>query len=273
MDLRKICIVLVRYHVTDKTALKVSVTANTDSGNSTEYTGTTLAIPKEVIHDGETYTVTDIEAPFRWGNTLQSVTVADGNIYLSSVDGVIFNGDKSVLRWYPKGKPGTVYTVPLSVKTLATDSFGGVSALQTITLPDGLKRIEPEAISYCRNVQNLTLPDSLEYLGFYALGGIAITSLTVPQRITEISGIQSCPQLQTVDLPPQLTKLGWACFADCGALTTVTCRATTPPTIAASDHVFEGTPIASATLKVPAGTEGAYRTAEGWSGFGTFVGF
>ncbi|MBM7024051.1 leucine-rich repeat protein [Treponema sp. Marseille-Q4523] len=261
----------VRYHVTDKTALKVSVTAHTSSGNFTAYTGTTLAIPKEVIHDGETYTVTDIEAPFKWGDTLQSVTVADDNTYLSSVDGVIFNGDKSILRWYPKGKPGASYTVPLSVKTLATDSFGGVSALQTISPPDGLKRIEQEAINNCRNVQNLTLPDSLEYLGFYALGGIAITSLTVPQRITEISGIQDCSQLQTVDLPPQLTKLGWACFASCGALTTVTCRAATPPTIEASDHVFEGTPISSATLKVPAGTEGDYRTAEGWKDFGTIT--
>ena len=263
----------VRYHVTDRTALKVSVTANTDSGNSTEYTGTTLAIPKEVIHDGETYTVTDIEAPFRWGDTLQSVTVAADNTYLSSVDGVIFNGDKSILRWYPAGKPGTVYTVPESVKTLATDSFRGVSALQTIRLPDGLKRIEEEAIFYCTNVQNLTLPDSLEYLGFNALKGIAITSLTVPQGVTEISGIQNCSQLQTVDLPSQLTKLGWACFASCGALTTVTCRATTPPTIAARDHVFNNTPISSATLKVPAGTEGDYRTAEGWKDFGTFVGF
>ena len=156
---------------------------------------------------------------------------------------------------------------------MATDSFRGVSALQTIRLPDGLKRIEEEAIFYCTNVQNLTLPDSLEYLGFNALKGIAITSLTVPQGITEISGIQNCSQLQTVDLPSQLTKLGWACFASCGALTTVTCRATTPPTIAARDHVFNNTPISSATLKVPAGTEGDYRTAEGWKDFGTFVGF
>ncbi|WP_230974386.1 leucine-rich repeat protein [Treponema vincentii] len=263
----------VRYHVTDKTALKVSVTANTDSGNYTAYTGTTLAIPKEVIHDGETYTVTDIEAPFRWGDTLQSVTVAADNTYLSSVDGVIFNGDKSILRWYPKGKPGTDYEVPLSVKTLAKDSFGGVSALQTIRLPDGLKRIEQEAISYCTNVQNLTLPDSLEYLGFRALEGIAITSLTVPQRITEISGIKDCSQLQTVDLPSQLTKLGWACFYNCGALTTVTCRATTPPAITASGHVFEDTPISSATLKVPAGSKALYQAAEGWKDFGTIVGF
>ncbi|QTQ16091.1 leucine-rich repeat protein [Treponema parvum] len=261
----------VRYHVTDKTALKVSVTAYTDSSNYAPYTGTSLAIPKEVIHDGETYTVTDIEDPYKWGDTLQSVTVAADNTYLSSVDGVIFNGDKSILRWYPKGKPGTDYEVPESVKTLATYAFRNVSALQTIRLPDGLKRIEEKAIFGCSNVQNLTLPDSLEYLGFYALGDMAITSLTVPQGITEISGIQNCSQLQTVDLPSQLTKFGWVCFYNCGALTTVTCRAATPPTIAAGQHVFEGTPIASATLKVPADTEGLYRTAEGWKDFGTFT--
>ncbi|MGI5088800.1 leucine-rich repeat domain-containing protein [Treponema vincentii] len=156
---------------------------------------------------------------------------------------------------------------------MAKDSFGGVSALQTIRLPDGLKRIEQEAISYCTNVQNLTLPDSLEYLGFRALEGIAITSLTVPQRITEISGIKDCSQLQTVDLPSQLTKLGWACFYNCGALTTVTCRATTPPAITASGHVFEDTPISSATLKVPAGSKALYQAAEGWKDFGTIVGF
>ena len=155
---------------------------------------------------------------------------------------------------------------------MATYAFRNVSALQTITLPDSLKRIEREAISYCTNVQNLTLPDSLEYLGFNALEGIAITSLTVPQRITEISGIQSCPQLQTVDLPPQLTKLGWACFAHCGALTTVTCRAATPPAITAA-NVFKNTPIASATLKVPAGSKALYQAAEGWKDFGTIVGF
>ena len=217
------------------------------------------------------YTVTDIEDPFKWGTTLQSVTVAADNAYLSSVGGVIFNGDKSVLRWYPRGKTGASYTVPLSVKTLATYAFRNVYALQTIRLPDGLKRIEQEAISYCTNVQNLTLPDSLEYLGFYALGGIAITSLTVPQGITEISGIQRCPQLQTVDLPSHLTKLGWACFAYCGALTTVTCRAANPPAIEAGEHVFEGTSIASATLKVPAGSKALYQAAEGWKDFGTIT--
>ena len=52
----------VRYHVTDKDALKVSVTTY-DGSNRTAYTGTSLTIPKEVTYDGVTYTVTDIDNP------------------------------------------------------------------------------------------------------------------------------------------------------------------------------------------------------------------
>ena len=88
----------VRYHITDKDEREVSVTAYTDSSNYAPYTGTSLTIPKEVTHGGITYTVRGIERPDLWGTTLQSVTVASDNTYLSSVDGVIFNGDKSILQ-------------------------------------------------------------------------------------------------------------------------------------------------------------------------------
>ena len=265
----------VRYHVTDKTALKVSVTAYTDSSNYAPYTGTSLAIPKEVIHDGETYTVTDIERPDLWGDTLQSVTVAADNTYLSSVDGVIFNGDKSILRWYPKGKPGTDYEVPESVKTLATYSFGGVSALQTIRLPDGLKRIERYVFCDCPNLTTLVLPSSLEFIGDFSMTDLKVSSMVVPKNITALEGyfLSSCPELTSVGLPSTLTEIKWYAFKGDYKLKTVTCKAATPPVITSGTHVFEGTPIASATLKVPAGTEALYQAAEGWKDFGTIVGF
>ena len=265
----------VRYHVTDKTALKVSVTAYTDSSNYAPYTGTSLAIPKEVIHDGETYTVTDIEYPRIWGNTLQSVTVAADNTYLSSVDGVIFNGDKSILRWYPKGKPGTDYEVPESVKTLAKYSFGGVSALQTIRLPDGLKRIGDCVFSNCPNIATLNLPSSLEFIGFYSLCSIKVSSMVVPENIRTLHGyfLARCPELTSVELPSTLTEIYQDSFSYDPKLKTVTCRAATPPVIKAGVYVFAGTPIASATLRVPAGSKALYQAAEGWKDFGTIVEF
>ena len=261
----------VRYHVMDKDERKVSVTAHTGSGNG-PYTGTLLTIPKEVTHGGVTYTVTGIEDTYLWGKTLQSVTVASDNAYLSSLNGVIFNKDKTVLLWYPCGKPGASYTVPASVTRLFYRSFDEVDALTSVTLPDGLKTIEDYVFYDCPNLVTLNLPSSLESIGFSSLRGIKVSSMVVPENITELGyySLAECPELTSVELPSTLTKMSGHVLTGDPKLKTVKCKAATPPAITAGTDVFGGsTPIASATLRVPAGSKVRYQAAEGWKDFGT----
>ena len=265
----------VRYHVTDKDEREVSVTAYTDSSNYAEYTGTSLTIPKEVTHGGVTYTVRGIERPYRWGTTLQSVTVASDNEFLSSLNGVIFNKDKTVLLWYPCGKPATSYTVPASVTKLGEASFSDIPALTSVTLPNGLKRIGDSVFYGCTNLTTLNLPSSLESIGFASLSGIKVSSMVVPENITALDGyfLARCPELTSVVLPSTLTEIYQDSFSYDPKLKTVTCKAATPPVITAGHYVFAGTPIASATLRVPAGSKALYQAAEGWKDFGTIVEF
>ncbi|WP_253717071.1 leucine-rich repeat protein [Treponema denticola] len=265
----------VRYHITDKDERKVSVTAYTDSSNYAEYTGTSLTIPKEVTHGGVTYTVTGIERPYRWGTTLQNVTVASDNAYLSSQNGVIFNKDKTVFLWYPKGKPDTSYTVPAGVIKLEEDSFRDIGALISVTLPNGLKRIGDRVFHTCTNLTTLNLPSSLESIGFSSLQRIKVRSMVVPENIKVLNGyfLARCPELTSVELPSTLTEIYQDSFSYDPKLKTVTCKAATPPVITAGTYVFAGTPIASATLRVPAGSKALYQAAEGWKDFGTIVEF
>ena len=262
-----------RYYITDKDEREVSVTAGTDSSNYVEYTGTSLTILKEVTHAGVTYTVTDIERPDLWGDTLQSVTVASDNAFLSSQNGVIFTKDKTVLLWYPKGKQGASYTVPASVTKLEWNSFREVAALTSVTLPNGLKTIEDYVFDNCPNLTTLNLPSSLESIGFSSLCSIKVSSMVVPENITALNGyfLARCPELTSVELPSTLTQIPPYAFADDPKLKTVTCKAATPPVITSGKHVFDYTPIASATLRVPAGSKVRYQAAEGWKGFGTIV--
>jgi len=261
----------VRYHVTDKDARHVSVTASTSHGPYVPYTGTSLTIPKEVTHGGVTYTVTDIERPDLWGDTLQSVTVASDNAYLLAENGVIFTKDKTVLLWYPKGKQGASYTVPASVTKLEWNSFRDIDALTSVTLPDGLKTIDSYVFYRCPNLAALNLPSSLESIGFASLSGIKVSSMVVPENITALNGyfLARCPELTSVELPSTLTQIPPYAFADDPKLKTVTCKAATPPVITSGKHVFDYTPIASATLRVPAGSKALYQAAEGWKDFGT----
>ena len=263
----------VRYHITDKDEREVSVTAGTSHGPDVPYTGTSLTIPKEVTHGGVTYTVTDVEWVSTWGTTLQSVTVASDNEFLSSQNGVIFNKNKTELLWYPCGKPDTSYAVPASVISLERSSFDEVAALSSVTLPNGLKRIGDYVFCGCPNLTTLNLPSSLEFIGHYSLCRIKVSSIVVPENIKVLNNsfLVSCPELTSVELPSTLTQIRWYSLSRNPKLKTVTCKAANPPAITAGQKVFKDTPIASATLRVPAGSKALYQTAEGWKDFGTIV--
>jgi len=259
----------IRYHITDKTARAVSVTAYTGPQTPVEYTVPSLTIPKEVTHGGITYTVTSVEFVYQWGTTLQSVTVASDNEFLSSQDGVIFNKDKTVLLGYLPGRPNAFYAVPASVTKLGKASFGNISALTSVTLPDGLKTIDWLVFYECPNLAALNLPSSLESIGDYSLREIKVSSIIVPENITVLktSFLAYCRELTSVVLPSMLTQIGWYSFSDDPKLKMVTCKAVNPPVI--DGNAFENTPIASARLRVPAGSKALYQAAEGWKDFGT----
>ncbi|WP_253727230.1 leucine-rich repeat domain-containing protein [Treponema socranskii] len=263
----------VRYHITDKDEREVSVTAGTSHGPDVPYTGTSLTILKEVTHGGVTYTVTDVEWVSTWGTTLQSVTVASDNEFLSSQNGVIFNKNKTELLWYPCGKPDTSYAVPASVISLERSSFDEVAALSSVTLPNGLKRIGDYVFCGCPNLTTLNLPSSLEFIGHYSLCRIKVSSIVVPENIKVLNNsfLVSCPELTSVELPSTLTQIRWYSLSRNPKLKTVTCKAATPPVITAGQEVFKNTPIGFATLRVPAGSKALYQAAEGWKDFGTIV--
>ena len=66
-----------------------------------------------------------------------------------------------------------------------------------------------------------------------------------------------------------VTSIGDSAFSSCDRLTDVYCLAEELPET--SYYAFNNSPIASATLHVPASALEDYRTTEPWSGFGTIV--
>ena len=94
-----------------------------------------------------------------------------------------------------------------------------------------------------------------------------------PRRLTASNFLAGCPELTSVVLPSTLTRINWYSFSGDYKLKTVTCKAATPPTIKASDHVFKNVLLASATLRVPAGSKALYQAAEGWKDFDTIEEF
>ena len=59
---------------------------------------------------------------------LESINVSENNEYYSSIDGVLFNKDASVLLIYPSAKKGTEYIIPESAIAVGGDLFNPTPA-------------------------------------------------------------------------------------------------------------------------------------------------
>jgi len=95
-------------------------------------------------------TVTEIGSyPFQNCGALSAITVDDANPYFSSVNGVLFNHEKSVLLAYPGGNVQSTYVIPDGVTTIGFYSFTACGNLTTVLLPKSLMTLENYAFYDC----------------------------------------------------------------------------------------------------------------------------
>ena len=84
------------------------------------------------------------------GSSLTSVDVASNNPIYCSIDGVLFNKDKTTIIYYPDGKQGA-YTIPNSVTNIGDGAFAS-SSLTSVTIPNSVRSIGSNAFHYCNSL-------------------------------------------------------------------------------------------------------------------------
>lgn len=102
---------------------------------------------------------------FNGCTSLTSINVGSNNPHFSSVDGVLFNKDKTKLVHYPSDKPDKSYTIPDSVIEICENSFDDCDNLISLIIPDSVTSICGWAISYCDNLVDVKIPDNAALTG------------------------------------------------------------------------------------------------------------
>lgn len=155
---------------------------------------------------------------------LEAFSVAPGNTVCTAQDGVLFDSTLSTLLLYPLVRTAAQYTVPASVKTLATSCFQDQPYLEEITLPDGLEQIEDWVFHGCRQLRRLAVPDSVTTLG-YGLCDICpnLEEISIGNGVTFLPyrTFQDCAKLQQVALGTGLRTLDTRAFYNCSSLESV----------------------------------------------------
>ena len=157
-------------------------------------------------------------------DSLAEITVDEKNANYSSLDGVLFNKDKTNIVIYPNGKKGT-YSLPNKVTKISSYAFCNCSGLTSVTIPNSVTSIGDSAFSGCTGLTNITIPNSVTSIEGSAFSGCTgLTNIMIPNSVTSIEGsaFSGCAGLTNIMIPNSVTSIGGSAFSGCTGLTSIT---------------------------------------------------
>ena len=102
-------------------------------------------------------------------SNLESINVETNNQYFSSIDGVLYNKDVSVLVHFPPGRNNI--DIPNTVTEIQVDAFSSCHGLTSISLPNSINIISESAFFCCTGLTTIAIPNSVTNIGTYAFFG------------------------------------------------------------------------------------------------------
>lgn len=188
--------------------------------------------------------VTYIDSAFEGCTSLESISVSSDNQYYSSLNGTLFDKEKTILYRYPSTKSGsysvpdtvsTIYNgafrqcskltgidIPQRVTSIGESAFANCTALTYITIPDHIERIEDFTFTGCSSLETINIPDSVTSIGRYAFCQCGIKSIVLPQNVKTIEPFTfSYSKLQNITWPTGLLHIENNAFEGCELSTVI----------------------------------------------------
>ena len=207
---------------------------------------------------------------------------ADDIAYLNTLPATLYN----------------MYMLDLSAATLEgnaiTERMFYATLYKSIALPAGITSIASEAFRDSRRLQEITLPNALEYIGPYAFANSGLTSIVIPDGVTETgervlancsslksitigngmtyipdSWAEGCTGLEELTIGKNMESISWYNFRGGAQIKRVYCYAKIPPQW---QNSYYDALAPDAVLHVYENSVKRYKSANGWNEFPTIVG-
>ncbi|MBR4201299.1 MAG: leucine-rich repeat protein [Oscillospiraceae bacterium] len=202
------------------------------------------SIPRDLFVLNIPKTVNKIDLKwFPYNESLQQINVDPANETFCSVDGVLFNKDKTELIYYPSDRVCSVYEIPDTVKAIGEMAFAHNSYPAYVKFPTGLEKIDKFAFmdsplfsadlsatkvtemgqntfEVCANLEELQLPATLEKVPYAMCKKTNLKSIVLPDSVKSIGdgAFSTCKNLTSVTLNKDLEKIDNGAFANCISL-------------------------------------------------------
>ena len=199
------------YNILSEEDRTVETTYLSDFRNNADTYEGEIEIPKKLIYNSKTYTVTAIgDKTFYYCSKLNSVSIPNsvtsiGNNAFSSCWGL------------------TSVSIPNSVTSIGNSAFRDCRRLTSVSIPNSVTLIGDHAFEDCRGLTSVPIPNSVTSIGDYAFSSCRLTSVSIPNSVTSIGScaFSGCGCLTSVSIPNSVTSIGRRAFSGCSGLTSV----------------------------------------------------
>lgn len=169
--------------------------------------------------------VTDIKnGAFVLCKNLTNIEVDEENQYYSSVDGNLFNKDKTELLRFAMGNQNEAYTIPDGVTRIGDNAFSNCYYLPAVTIPESVTEIGDYAFYSCLNLAGVVELRNVTDIGHAAFYGCeSLVSVVMPERVNSLGGsaFMNCKSLESIIIPKGITIIDQRTFQSCNKLTSV----------------------------------------------------
>lgn len=155
---------------------------------------------------------------FTRDSQLAKFDVSEDNENYTSVDGVLYNKEKTAVVCYPKSLSGE-YVIPDTVTSIEKCAFENCNKLTKVTIGSGVETVNPYAFNQCNLLATVVFKDSdtankkICERAFYSCGSLA--EIDFGNALTSIGdyAFTACGQIRSLEFPDSLTSIGACAFS------------------------------------------------------------
>ena len=153
---------------------------------------------------------------FSGATSLAYIDVDKDNSTFVSVDGVLYNKDKTVIIKYPANKTKDV--------DQNTHAYTILDTLEIINIPDSVKVIDSESFSDCENLYKIRFGNNVEEIKSLAFNNcMNLDTITLPNNLKKIlnSVFKDCNKLVKITFTSNIEEIGKNLFTGCTNLNSI----------------------------------------------------
>ena len=148
---------------------------------------------------------------------LEAINVDPANPYYASIDGVLFNHDKTLLMVYPAGRPDETYVCPNGVKIIGPYASRYNRHLRTLVLSDDVELLSEFCFSNAKELESVTVNKCqlISRSAFSNAKNLKNVVFGTGLKIISRGVFQNCTGLTSISLPEGLNYIGANAFSGC----------------------------------------------------------